>query len=209
MRQFLTIAGILGLGICSLHADQNQAVDFAKGQKRTWSSKDHAKAKGIKMKISYPSGWQAKEGTRPNILQKFVGKSASGMDVVTLTTRSLPAPFDRELTDDEKKEVLARDVVTEMLPEGAKILSHTVTKIDGEMCAMAESLYITERVGIQIAQKGMVFVIPRPGTLLLVQCATGVDAANGLAGLNARYASVQKLYMLIGASCVFVDKWEE
>ena len=96
-----------------------------------------------------------------------------------------------------------------MLPEGAKLLSQKITKIDGEMCAMAEFLYVTERVGIKIAQKGMVFVIPRPKTLLFVQCATGADAANGLAGLNARYASVQKLYMLIGASYVFVDKWEE
>lgn len=209
MKPLLTIAAIWTLGILCSHAEQNPTVDFAKGQKKTWASKDHPKAKGIKMKISYPSGWQAKEGTRPNILHKFVGKSASGMDVVTLTTRSLPEPYNRELTDDEKNEVLARDVVTEMLPEGAKVLSHKITKIDGEMCAMAEFVYVTERVGIKIAQKGMVFVIPRRGTLLLVQCATGADAANGLAGLNARYASVQKLYMLIGASCVFVDKWEE
>lgn len=209
MRQFFTIACILAFGALGLHADQNLAVEFAKGQKRTWTSKDHPKAKGLKMKISYPSAWQAKEGTRPNILQKFVGASPSGMDVVTLTTRSLPPPFDGELTNDEKEELLERDVVTEMLPEGAKIFSHKITKIDGEMCAMAEFLYIAERVGIKIAQKGMVFVIPRPGTLLLVQCATGADTANGLAGLNTRYASVQKLYMLIGASCVFVDKWEE
>ena len=109
MKPLLTIAAIWTLGIFSLHADQNLAVEFAKGQKRTWTSKEHPKAKGIKMKICYPSGWQAKEGTRPNIRQEFVGKSASGMDVVALTTRSLPAPFDRELTDDEKKEVLARD----------------------------------------------------------------------------------------------------
>ena len=209
MKQILAITSTLILGLSTLQAEPNPVGDFTNGQKKTWTSKDHPKAKGINMKISYPAGWQAKEGTRPNILQKFVGTSASGMDVVTLTTRSLPAPFDRELTDDEKEEILGRDVVAEMLPEGAKILSHKVTKIDGEMCAMAEFLYITERVGIKIAQKGMVFVIPRPGTLLLVQCATGADAANGLAGLNTRYASVRKLYMLIGASCVFVDKWEE
>lgn len=49
-----------------------------------------------------------------------------------MTTRSLPAPFDRELTNDEKIEILGRDVVVEMLPEGAKILSHKITKIDGD-----------------------------------------------------------------------------
>ena len=147
--------------------------------------------------------------TRPNILQKFVGKSASGMDVVTLTTRRLPEPFDRELTADEENQLLAKDVVVEMLPEGAKMLSYKVTKVDGEACAMMEFLHIGERVGIKIAQKGIVFVIPRPGALLLVHCMTGADAANGLALLDRRYERVKNLYLLIGASCVFVDKWEE
>jgi hypothetical protein len=209
MKQILTVAAFLILGLPVLHADPSPASDFTNGQQVTWTSKDHPKAKGINLKISYPSSWKAAEGTRPNILQKFVGKSATGMDFMALTTRSLPAPFDKELTAAEKKEFLARDVVAEMLPEGAKMLSYQMTKIDGETCAMAEFLHITERVGMKIAQKGMVFVIPRPGTLLLVQCATGVDAANGLAGLDARYSSVRNLYLLIGSSCVFVDKWEE
>ena len=186
MKHLVTLTAIWIVGMLNLYAAPNPAVEFAKGQKTTWTSKDHPKAKGIKMKISYPSTWKAAEGTRPNILQKFVGKSDTGMDMMSLTTRTLPAPFDKELTAEQKTEVLAEDVVTDMLPAGAKLLSHKITKIDGEACAMAEFLVVTERVGIKIAQKGMFFVIPRPGTLLLIQCGTGADASKGLAGLNAR-----------------------
>lgn len=189
--------------------ENNPALEMAEGWKTTFSTKGHEKAKGMKFKVSYPSSWQAAEGSRPNIVQKFIGKSTSGMDMVTLTTKSLPPPFDKKLTPEETKEILSKDVVIEMLPSGSKILSHKITKIDGEPCAMAEFIFVTERVGIKIAQKGMVFVIPRPGNLLLIQCASGGDATKGMKDIDERYLKTKSLFTLIGASCVFVDKWEE
>lgn len=188
------------------------SLDFLKGQKKslkTWHSKGHRKAKGIKMKISYPAKWEAKEHTRPNILHKFVGYSASGVDLVTLTTKTLPSPYNRILTRPEKTELLAKDSAKDMLPVGATLLSHKITKIDGEMCAMAEFLYTTERVGGKFGQKGLVFIIPRPGTLLLVNCATIAGIEGGFSGLNNQYAKLKNLFLSIGSSCVFVDKWEE
>lgn len=195
--------------MCIIQADTNPIAEFAKGEKKTWVSKDHPKAKGIKMKISYPASWKAEEGNRPNILQKFSGNPSPIMDVVTLTTRSLQAPYNRELTIDEKNSVLSKDSVKDILPDGSEMLSHKITKIDGEVCAMIEFHLLSERVGIKIGQKGIIYVIPRPGTLLLVQCSAIGNATNGLAGIEAYYERIKNLYLLIGSSCIFVDKWEE
>ena len=38
-----------------------------------FDSKNHVKAKGVWLTVRYPTGWTAKEGERPNIVQKFVG----------------------------------------------------------------------------------------------------------------------------------------
>lgn len=209
MKYILKLALIFMHAMPTLHAQPNPTVEFAKGEKLTWTSKDHPKAKGIEMQISYPSTWKAAEGTRPNILQKFVGRSETGMDMMSITTRTLPAPFDKELSPEEKNEVLSEEGVTEMLPPDGKLLSHKITKIDGEPCAMVEFLVVSERAGMKIAQKGMFFAIVRPGTLILIQIATGADATKGMDALNARYESVKPLYTMIGSSCVFVDKWEE
>jgi len=209
MKYLILLAVIFNLGILGLHADQNQVAEFAKGQKLSWSSKNHAKSKGINMKISYPATWTAAEGTRPNIVQKFTSNRGKGMDMVMLLTRTLPAPYDRELTAEEKNEILAKDVAVDMLPEGSKLLSHKLTKIDGETCAMIEFSTVGERAGVKIAQKALFFIIPRPGTLLFIQCLSGADASKGMEELDTRFESVKMLYVLIASSCVFVDKWEE
>lgn len=209
MKYLIIFTTILNFGISSLYADQNQVAEFTKGQKLSWTSKNHAKSKGINMKISYPTTWTAAEGTRPNIVQKFVSNAGKGMDMVMLLTRNLPAPYDRALTEEEKNELLAKDTAVEMLPEDSKLLSYKLTKIDGETCAMVEFLAVSERAGMKIAQKGLFFIIPRPGTLFFIQCLSGADASKGMEELNARYESVKMLYILIASSCVFVDKWEE
>lgn len=209
MKTFTIITTVTILGLFRALGTPDVIKDFAKGHRDTWSSEGHVKAKGIKMKISYPKTWKALEGNRPNILQKFIGESKEGMNIVTLTTKTLPAPFNRELKVDEKKEILAKEVIAQMIGGGSKLLSHKITKLDGELCAMAEFITINEGVGLKIGQKILVFVVPRPGTLLFIQCATGGDASKGIENIEARYTKVRHLFTLIGASCVFIDKWEE
>ena len=46
-----------------------------------YDSKNHPKAKGVWATVRYPTGWQSKEGERPNIVQKFTG-DYNGMFVV-------------------------------------------------------------------------------------------------------------------------------
>src|SRR3712207_8254560 len=46
-----------------------------------------------------PSGWRAGEGERPNIVQKFINQSGSGLEMVMILTKALPsAPTDRKST---------------------------------------------------------------------------------------------------------------
>ena len=187
---------------------KHPSLEMSEGWKKVFPSKGHAKAKGLNMKISYPSSWKQTEGTRPNILQKFQGANIQD-GMVMLITKALPAPYNRKLTAAEKNELVSEEVTKEFIPDGAKFISHKITKIDGEIAAMFEYEVMVERVGYSIGQKILSFIIPHNGTLLMIQGATGGDASKGMTAIRKRYLAAKPLFTIIASSCIFVDKWEK
>jgi hypothetical protein len=209
MKTRITLTTLACFWVVSATAGPKEDFElFRNGEKLVWDSTGHQKAKGIQMKISYPRTWKAAEGSRPNIVQKFTSDSGRGMEMVMVMTRALPKPYDRDLTESEKQEVVSRDVAKEFVPDGGRLVSHKVTKIDGEVCLMMESELVSERVGLKIGQKMLTFIIPLKGVLLVVQCSTGGDASSGFEAINKHYEEVKLLFLLISSSCVLTEKWK-
>ncbi len=205
IRAFLFFASCLSQYATALEAGDDIAL-FGNGGKSAWDSTGHVKANGVRMKISYPNTWAAAEGSRPHIVQKFV--SGAKMDMVMIQVIPLNASFD-ELNDAEKQEALSREILTEFLPDLGKAVSHSITKIDGEMCAMMEFELMSERVGLKLGQKSLAFIIPRPQALLIIHCATGGEASSGLEATRTRYDAKKPLFLLIANSCILTDKWDK
>jgi len=63
--KFKTILILLMLSLTATAGAQSFTSKF--------DSRNHVKAKGVWLTVRYPTGWTAKEGERPNIVQKFVG----------------------------------------------------------------------------------------------------------------------------------------
>lgn len=188
---------------------KHPVLEMSEGWKKVFPSKGHAKAKGLKIKMSYPSSWKAFEGSRPNVMKKFQGDNIKD-GMVMLMTKALPAPYNRKFTVAEKKELTSKEVVVmSFVPDGTKLISYKTTKIDGEIAAMIEYEMIGERVGYSIGQKVLSFIIPHNGAILSIQCATGGDASKGMAATRNRYLAAKPLFTLIASSCIFMDKWEK
>jgi hypothetical protein len=64
-----------------------------------FDTKNHPKAKGVWATIRYPTGWQAKEGERPNIVQKFSGDYNDMFVVLSLQILDAGAPVEKECSD--------------------------------------------------------------------------------------------------------------
>lgn len=208
MKRRITLAALICFWPVSAAAGPKEDFElFRNGEKLVWNSTGHDKAKGIRMKISYPRTWKAVEGSRPNIVQKFASDSGRGTEMVIVMARALPKPYDSDLTESEKQEFVSRDVAKEFVPDGGRLVSHKITKVDGEVCAMMESELVSERVGLKIGQKMLTFIIPRKGVLLMVQCSTGGDASSGFDAINKHYEEVKPLFLLISSSCVLTEKW--
>lgn len=209
MKTQITFAALVSLwAICATAATKEDFDLFRNGEKSVWDSTGHEKAKGIRMKISYPRTWKAVEGSRPNIIQKFTSESGRGMEIVIIQTRALPKPYDRDLAENEKQEIVSLDMAKEIIPNGGRFVSHKITKLDGEVCAMVEYEIVSERVGLKIGQKILTFILPWKGVLLMIQCSAGGDASAGFDAINRRYEDVKPLFLLISSSCVLTEKWK-
>jgi hypothetical protein len=208
--RLLSTASLLACISTTAAADPRQDLkSFLLGEKASWDSTGHPKAKGIRMKISYPKTWAADEDNRPHIAQMFTSEAGRGLELFMVLIKPLPEfPYGDyvALNKEEKKEVL-REIAMLGAPEGGRLLSFDVTQIEGEDCAMYESEHVGGRAGMTIGQRMLTFAIPREGALLLLQGSVGGDATNGLEEIGRRYVVTKPLLQQIAASCVLTDKY--
>ncbi len=142
---FLAVSLLIGYQLLYAAPDVKSFVD---GKRTNFSTLSHKKAKGLNMTISYPEGWVAKEGEKPNVVQKFVSDGGGGLEMSTIIVKSLPVPKDTKLTDDDLQEFFSDDNLKAMAPEGAKIFNSKRTKVEGLSGAMIEYLAKAERLGM-------------------------------------------------------------
>jgi hypothetical protein len=61
-----------------------------------YDTKNHPKAKGVWATVRYPTGWQVKEGERPNIVQKFSGDYNGLFVMLAIQILDAGAPVEKE-----------------------------------------------------------------------------------------------------------------
>lgn len=62
----------------------------AQGLGEKFDTKGHPKARGVWMVVQYPTGWEAKEGARPGVVQRFAGEYAGVPSQLMLQIRDFP-----------------------------------------------------------------------------------------------------------------------
>jgi hypothetical protein len=82
---------LMALLLLTLHAWADAQVFNSK-----FDTKNHPKAKGVWATVRYPTGWQSKEGERPNIVQKFTGDYNGMFVVLMLQIMDAGGPVEKE-----------------------------------------------------------------------------------------------------------------
>lgn len=105
-------------------------LEFKDNYTYRFNTKGYKKSKDIDFSVKLPVSWQAKEGDRPNIIQKFTNYNGSGLSVFSIMVRNAPPESKlmsiallKELfaNEDDKKELSV--MILEQLGEGAKYLN--------------------------------------------------------------------------------------
>lgn len=182
------------------------AREFLDGNRTTFNTQNHAKAKGVHFTIAYPSSWAAKEGTRPNIVQKFVSEGGRGQEMALIITKALPLPAGTGFTEADLKEFFTPTEMKEMLPAGAKFINAKQTRIEGLPAGILEFSMRQERAGLAINLQVISYIFIHRSTMVQFQCTvSGLAASQG--DISRRMATFKPLFTLMANSIVIPDKW--
>jgi hypothetical protein len=183
---------------------ENSTSTLAGKPAKKFSTAGHAKAKGVDLTIKYPADWNAAEGDRPNVVQKFVNPTSTAL--VLVGTKTFPGETPSQ---EEVAEFLAdREAVVDLVTPNSKALDFKFTKLEGEPAAIVEFLDARERAGIRVNSHVVCLIFFRGNIMVLVHGMVG-DPSNDPATVSKNFDSYRGLFTLMFSSIVFNDKWKE
>jgi hypothetical protein len=132
-----------------------------------FDSKNHPKAKGLWVTVRYPKGWQAKEGERPNIVQKFTGDYKGLFVMLSLQITDAGAPVEKECAQTSAS-TFGRDMVDG--EDNLKILKIRKTRHEEKPAYLYDLQASIERAGLAINTTSRVMSVCYKNTLVSAWC---------------------------------------
>lgn len=157
----------------------------------------HPKAKGVNLKLKQPTGWEIKEGDRPNVVQKFVYKTNTYLILI----KDNMMFFSRN----EAKELLAdEDYVNEFLYESNTFLSdfniinHKLVTVDTYPALEYTVEGSNERSGLKLNLIMKTWLIFFEDKIIFLQC---------MSADKKEFQKLETLYNLITNSVIFPEQY--
>lgn len=190
--------------VCAQNPIADATKEILDGRISKFNTKGHPKSKGVVFTISLPTSWIAKEGDRPNIVQKFVSENGKGAAMVMVITKAMPADY--PLTKALIREVLSPEGLKGMLPKGARLIRAQSTKIEDEPAGLLEYSTHMERTGQEIEMQTLSLFFFQGQTMVSVQFALGGQTQPET--LQKQFNACRPLFNMIMNSIVFDRKWK-
>lgn len=103
--------------------EKNPEREFLDGYKYKYSTNGAGKAKGVEFSIESPKTWIAKEGNRPNIVQKFVSENGRGLKLLLILIKEIPLQPGEKISEKDVLEILNPKDIQDFIPAGAVYLN--------------------------------------------------------------------------------------
>jgi len=98
--------------------ENNPEREFLDGYKYKYSTNGVGKAKSVAFSIESPKTWIAKEGDRPNIVQKFVSENGRGLELLLILIKEVPLQPGETITEKDVLEILNPKDIQDFIPDG-------------------------------------------------------------------------------------------
>jgi hypothetical protein len=141
-----------------------------------YDTKNHPKAKGIWLTIRYPAGWEAKEGVRPNIVQKFSGEYKNIYTNLTLQIADAGGPIENECSTTSAKKM--QEILSD--PEANQFAMDTIkTKHENKPAFIYDAKTKIERAGMSYTTSHRVMTVCYKNTMISAWCSpVKIDYSN-------------------------------
>lgn len=165
----------------------------------------HNKAPEAELEFKIPISWEAQEGDRPHVVQKYQpSKIKSGLQLIVIIN-SLPT----QIKSMDTKEVLNIETLPElskeMIPVGSELIDRQMVKIDGEPAGLIEYKFSTNRAGVEVGMHAINYFFIENGNLIAMQFSSGGSSVES-ASLKMKY--FRSLFLKIAISIVIPSKWK-
>jgi len=171
-----------------------------------FDSKNHPKAKGDWVTVRYPTGWEAKEGERPNIVQKFSGDYKDMYVVLALQILDAGGDVEKECKD------MSVSSFADAFSDKANnqfVINVTKTKHEEKTAFMYVMQSTLQRAGISTTLNNKVMTLCHKNTLISVWCSpTRFNRAqNQIVSTQRELDEVNPICFSFFNSLVLMDKY--
>jgi hypothetical protein len=131
------IVAIFLLNIFFVNAQSLTSIDLS----------GHPKAKGLSVKLKYPSNWEVEEGERPNIVKKFTKDYSDGTAMMMFQINNIPKEAVSEMKSFSIKDM------EEGFSKLGTVITISKTKLEQEDAFVGDLIIKLERVNFKPIQR--------------------------------------------------------
>jgi hypothetical protein len=176
------------------------AAEMSKGFAGEYSTKGHAKAKGVNMTIRYPLSWKREEASRPNTVQRWTSDGGHGTSFFAIATKQIP----RDTLSELKETLFTEESIRSTFPEGTKTIRFAVSKLEQQKVGIYEFESSSERLELTLKFRGILYYFLVDDVLVNVQFMAS-DGGNG--SPEERLEQIRPLVQMIMQSVVLPDRY--
>jgi hypothetical protein len=183
---------------------KNPTYEFIDGFKHRFSSKGNIKAKGVHFHLDVPQSWLAKEGDRPNIVQKFISQNGHGFAMALVLVLELPG---MNISEEDIKELSRSDESKEMLPKNSQLIKSGFIKIDGLPGIYQEYKIRQLQIDKELLMHIIGYSVYYKNKLIVIQCS--VASSDDEKNVDAIFMKYKELFKSIAGSLVVHNQWKK
>lgn len=187
--------------------EKSPGLEFTRGFTRTYSTLDHAKAKGVHLEIKVPMSWISREGNRPNIVQFFNGKYGREDPAMVIGIYNFTPPKGVRATQKDLESLFLGNNLNRFVPDGAKLIESKTITLEGQKGGMWVYETVGERLDLKFVLRTMNFSTFYNGKLISIEFSVGGPMEDREVW-TARFEKNRTLFMLVANSLVIMNKYK-
>lgn len=182
---------------------ETDVEDFMSNRIHTFDTQGHPKAKGVSLTMPYPQSWIAKEGERPNVVQKF--QKIENNKIIATAIHILEVPENEKYTPDQVKSEEFRKKLIKTMGEHFKYIKSGHTKIEKQDAIWTVYIQSASNSSVEVNLYCLMYSFYLPSKhISIIYSVAGNSSDDTVSKLFDEYF---KLFEVITAHVILPGQW--
>jgi len=184
--------------------EQHPSREFLDGFRYKYKNNGIGKSKGIKFSIEVPKTWTAKDGNRPNVVQKFVNHEGASLGVLIL---DIPLEPNEVIGKEEIAYLLTEEGIKTLLPPKSTLVNKGNLTLENLNGIWIQYRLKMSRVRTSVKMEVIMYMIIYQDKMIQIQGIVPISY-NGVILKNGGISKYEKLFDLMANSFVINNLYQ-